>query len=117
MNKRFSLLVVAAAAGLAQIAHAAGDAAAGQAIAEQTCKTCHGADGNSTDPQFPRLAGQHPDYLIKALDDYKSGARKNPIMSAFAAALSKQDEENVAAWFSSQSGGLMTPLLTNRVQK
>jgi len=117
MNKRLPLLIVLAAAGVAQVAYAAGDPAAGQAIAEQTCKTCHGVDGNSTDPQFPRLAGQHPDYIIRALDDYKSGARKNAIMSGFAASLSKQDEENVAAWFSSQNGGLATPVLTNRVEQ
>lgn len=117
MNNRFSLLIVAAAAGLTQIAYAGGDPAAGQVIAEQTCKTCHGADGNSTDPQYPRLAGQHPDYIIRALSDYKSGARKNPIMSGFAAGLSEQDQENVAAWFSSQSGGLITPELTRRVEE
>ena len=66
------------------------------------CKSCHGADGNSQLPDYPKLAGQHRDYLEKALRDYKSGARKNPIMAGFAAALTKDDIANLAAWFSAQ---------------
>jgi cytochrome c553 len=68
------------------------------------CAACHGADGNSTVPDFPRLAGQQPDYLVKALNDYKSGARKNAIMGPQAANLSQQDMADLAAYFSSQSG-------------
>jgi cytochrome c553 len=71
-----------------------------------TCAACHGADGNSTNPQFPRLAGQYEDYIVKALTDYKSGARKNPIMSGMAANLSAVDIADLAAYFSSQSKGL-----------
>ena len=88
-------------------AHAAGDAAAGKQKSAP-CATCHGADGNSPNPAFPRLAGQHADYLVKALEDYKTGLRKNAIMSGFAAPLSKQDREDLAAFFASQPGNLTT---------
>ena len=84
----------------------AADLGAGAAKAKEVCSACHGADGNSADPNFPRLAGQHPDYLAKALRDYKSGDRNNAIMKGFAAALSKQDIENLAAYFSSQHSAL-----------
>ena len=70
----------------------------------QVCAACHGADGNSPAPLFPRIAGQHRDYLYQALQDYKAGRRKNPIMAAQVEALSKQDMESLAAWFSSQQG-------------
>ncbi len=63
----------------------AANLAAGQAKAKEVCAACHGADGNSQLPDYPKLAGQHSDYLAKALRDYKSGARKNPIMAGFAA--------------------------------
>lgn len=82
---------------------AAGDPAAGKQKS-QPCVACHAADGNSTNPQFPRLAGQYPDYLVKALKDYKSGERKNPIMAPFAANLSDRDMEDLAAYFAQQKG-------------
>ena len=83
------------------------DAAAGKAKAEQVCVACHGADGNKPSaPDQPILAGQHPDYLVKALSDYKSGKRQNPIMKGFASTLSKKDMEDLAAWFSSQKSTL-----------
>ena len=85
---------------------AAADLAAGAAKAKEICSACHGADGNSTDVNNPRLAGQHPDYLAKALRDYKSGERNNAIMKGFAASLSKKDIENLAAYFSSQHSSL-----------
>jgi cytochrome c553 len=81
----------------------AGDAAKGKDKAT-VCGACHGPDGNSPTPDFPRLAGQQEDYLVKALSDYKSGKRKNPIMAAQVEALSKADMADVAAWFSSQQG-------------
>jgi cytochrome c553 len=68
------------------------------------CAACHGADGNSVVPDFPRLAGQYPDYLAKALTDYKTGARKNAIMGAQAVNLSKQDIADLAAFYASQTG-------------
>lgn len=92
---------------LAGAARASGDADAGRQKAAQVCAACHGADGNHpAAPENPILAGQHYDYLVKALTDYKSGKRDNPIMKGFAATLSKKDVEDVAAWFSSQPSGL-----------
>ena len=76
--------------------------------AGEVCQACHGMDGNSPIPENPKLAGQHPDYLAKALRDYKSGARKNAIMSAFAVALSKDDIDNLAAYFHAQPAAVST---------
>ncbi|MCB1911571.1 MAG: cytochrome c [Zoogloeaceae bacterium] len=81
----------------------AGDAAAGKEKAA-VCGACHGLDGNSQAPDFPRLAGQHEDYLLRALIDYKSGQRKNPIMAGQVANLEKKDMADLAAWFASQPG-------------
>ena len=73
----------------------------------QTCAACHGPEGNTpTGPDFPRLAGQHYDYLVKALSDYKTGKRANPVMKAFASPLSKQEIEDLSAWFASQKSNL-----------
>ena len=105
-----NIFVLALGTALTCGAHAAGNSAAGQTIASEKCQACHGVDGNSTDPQYPRLAGQHADYLVHALSNYKSGARSNPIMSGFAAGLSEQDMEDLAAWFASQSG-VVTPVV------
>ena len=101
---RTSLLVAAFA--LATAAHGA-DLGAGQAKAKEICQACHGLDGNSAVPDYPKLGGQYPDYLAKALRDYKSGARKNPIMTGFAAALTAQDIDNLAAYYASQPAVLM----------
>ena len=91
-------LVAVSVAGAA----AAADIQAGQAKVKDVCQACHGMDGNSQSPDYPKLGGQYPDYLAKALRDYKSGARKNPIMAGFAGGLSKQDIENVAAYYATQ---------------
>ena len=81
----------------------AGDAAKGQQKAQQVCAACHGPDGNKPSaPDQPVLAGQYYDYLVHALSDYKNGRRNNAIMKGFAGQLSKQDIEDLAAWFSSQ---------------
>ncbi|MGH8749043.1 MAG: c-type cytochrome, partial [Burkholderiales bacterium] len=96
--------------GLSQTALAGGNAEAGKAKAAQVCAACHGADGTKpTTPEYPVLAGQYNDYLVRALSDYKSGKRENPIMQGFASTLSAQDIEDVAAWFSSQPTTLYTP--------
>ena len=79
----------------------AADVNAGHAKVKEVCAACHGENGKSVSPDYPKLAGQHPDYLAKALRDYKSGLRKNPIMAGFAAGLSKQDIDNVAAYYGS----------------
>jgi cytochrome c553 len=94
-------LVAAALALVPGFAHGA-DSAAGQAKAKEICQACHGLDGNSPTPDYPKLAGQYPDYLAKALRDYKSGARKNPIMAGMAGALTANDIDNLAAYYSSQ---------------
>ena len=78
------------------------DPAAGAAKAKEVCAACHGMDGNSPTPDYPKLGGQYEDYLAKALRDYKSGARKNAIMAGFAGALTKQDIANLAAHYASQ---------------
>lgn len=83
--------------------HAGGDLAAGKQKSA-VCQTCHGVDGNSTNAQFPRLAGQYSDYIVQALSEYKSGARTNPIMAGFAANLSQRDMEDLASYFAGQSG-------------
>ena len=84
------------------------DPAAGQKVAEQVCAACHGADGNSTSPANPKLAGQHADYLAKQLSNFRVQApatvaeRQNAVMAGFAATLSDADMRNVASWFESQ---------------
>jgi len=100
MKTLVALLFVALLLG-ARASHAA-DIQAGSTKAKEVCQACHGMDGNSTVPDYPKLAGQRPDYLAKALRDYKSGARKNAIMAGFAGTLSTADIENVAAYYSSQ---------------
>jgi len=86
----------------------AADLKAGEAKVKAVCQACHGADGNSQNADYPKLGGQYPDYLAKALRDYKSGARKNPIMGAFAGTLSTADIENVAAYYAAQPAVLVT---------
>lgn len=70
----------------------------------KACAACHGPEGNSAAADFPRLAGQHYDYLVKALSDYKAGERKNAIMAPQATNLSQRDIEDLAAYFSRQTG-------------
>jgi cytochrome c553 len=104
MKTAFLALLALMLAGTVQ---AKGNAENGKAKAAQVCAACHGADGTKPSaPDQPILAGQYPDYLIKALTDYKTGKRANPIMKAFAGQLSKQEIEDVAAWFSSQKSNL-----------
>ncbi len=83
------------------------DANKGQQIVTQVCAACHGADGNSTSPVNPKLAAQHPDYLLKQLKDFKAeggkpAERVNAVMAAFAQPLSEADMRNVSAYYSSQ---------------
>jgi cytochrome c553 len=91
-------------------ARADGSAEAGQAKSTP-CIACHGVDGNSSNPQWPNLAGQHAQYIVKQLQGFKSGARKDPLMSPMAAGLSDADMADLAAYFSSQSrkGGEADP--------
>jgi cytochrome c553 len=81
-------------------AASAANIAAGKEKATALCASCHGADGvTAIDPSYPKLAGQYPDFLARALNDYKTGARKNPIMMGMAAALTKEDIANVSAYY------------------
>jgi len=102
MIRKFVLAFFAMAAFGAASAALAADLKAGEAKVKEVCQACHGADGNSQSTDYPKLGGQYPDYLAKALRDYKSGARKNPIMAGFAATLTKDDMENLAAYFAAQ---------------
>ena len=85
------------------LALAAGVAADGEKKSA-ACQQCHGKDGNSVAAQFPNLAGQHADYIVKALQDYKSGRRTDPVMTGFAAQLSAQDREDLGAYYATQKG-------------
>ena len=107
---RFALAAFALAAlSFAAMPGHAADRAAGQAKADAVCAACHGKDGNTPiDPSYPKLAGQHSDFLVRALTDYKSGARKNAVMSGQAQALSKADIDNLADYYASLPGSLST---------
>ena len=97
---RYRLFVLLALASFN--AHAAsGDAKAGEAKAG-VCLACHGPQGNSTNPDWPNLAGQHAKYLAKQLQAFKSGARKDPLMSPQTMSLSEEDMNNLAAYFAAQ---------------
>ncbi len=97
-NLLISLIV---SAGLVSVAHA-GDAEAGKAKSA-TCAACHGADGNSLAPTFPKIAGQGERYLIKQIKDIRDGARTVPEMAPFVAGLSDTDVEDLAAYFAAQT--------------
>jgi cbb3-type cytochrome c oxidase subunit III len=78
------------------------DAARGQAISTQVCAACHTNDGSRGSPANPILQGQHPEYLVKQLQDFKAGHRDSAVMKAFASALSEADMKNVAAFYASK---------------
>jgi cytochrome c553 len=105
MVRRIRIYVGVALALLLGTAQAGGDPEAGKGKSTP-CQACHGADGNSTAPQFPRLAGQYPDYLVQALIGYQTGARKNAVMAPFAAQLSQRDMEDLAAYYATRPNGL-----------
>lgn len=104
-----SLLALIAAAAMATPLAAAEtqpaakvDLAKGQAISTQVCAACHTADGSRGSPANPILQGQHPEYLVKQLSEFKSGKRDNAVMKGFATALSDEDMKNVAAFYASK---------------
>jgi cytochrome c553 len=78
------------------------DLAKGQATA-QVCAACHTFDGSRGSPANPIIAGQHPEYLVKQLQEFKAGKRVNAIMNGIAATLSEEDMKNVAAFYASKS--------------
>jgi cytochrome c553 len=79
------------------------DLAKGEAIVAGVCAACHAADGNSMIPANPKLAQQHPEYILKQLQEFKSGKRANPIMMGFASQLSPEDMRNVAYFVASKA--------------
>ena len=105
---RFRLVAVMIAGVLmTSLTYAQGDPAKAQQIVTQVCAACHGADGNSAIPVNPNLAGQHPEYLLKQLMNFKSqngkpAERVNPVMGGMAAPLSAEDMGNLAAYFAGQ---------------
>jgi cytochrome c553 len=86
----------------ASLAYAAGDVAAGQTKASTVCVACHGLDGNSVNPEWPSLAGQHEKYIVKQIKAFRAGERSNALMSPIAMTLTDQDIEDVAAYFATQ---------------
>lgn len=98
---KFAKLFVLMAAVVATPAMAAGDAEAGEAKAAP-CAACHGQAGNASIAMYPKLAGQGETYLVKQLQDFKSGARNNAIMTAQVASLSDQDMQDIAAYYAAQ---------------
>lgn len=98
MMKRIA--TVAMLLGMVSTVWAAGDPVIGKQKAA-LCIGCHGVDGNSSNPDWPNLAGQHAEYLAKQINDYKSQGRKDPTMNAMVASLSDADTANIAAFFAS----------------
>jgi cytochrome c553 len=101
MTAKFAALTLVAVLGWTGSVHAAGTVEAGQAKSA-TCMACHGMDGNSANPEWPSLAGQHSSYIIKQLKHFKAGERQNVLMAPMAMILADQDVEDLAAYFSSQ---------------
>lgn len=106
------LAVAAVSPAVAADAAMTGSAEAGQAKSV-TCAACHGMDGNSLNPEWPSLAGQHEGYLIKALQTFRSGERKNVLMSGMAMPLTDEDIRDLAAYFAKQkpTGNVADPAL------
>ena len=102
MKKTVIIFVSIVLATLSANSLASGDAEAGQ-TKSATCMGCHGLAGNSTMPNFPKLAGQGEGYILKQLQEFKSGARDNAIMAGVVALLSEQDMMDIAAYYSTQT--------------
>ncbi len=101
-NSLFSLFCMLALLAASGESVAQGSASAGQSKAA-VCAACHGADGNSINPMWPSLAGQHAEYLSRQLIAFKAGDREDVLMSSFAAALSDQDIADLTAYFEAQA--------------
>jgi cytochrome c553 len=103
MTAKFAAaLLLVAAVGTSAATHAAGDKDRGQAKAA-TCVACHGVDGNSVNPEWPSLAGQHQGYLVRHLKAFRDGERQNVLMSPMAMGLTDEDIQDLAAYFSAQT--------------
>jgi len=101
MKKLISLVVLMAFVGVAGSVVAAGSVAAGK-TKSAACAACHGVDGNSAAPNFPKIAGLDAQYLAKQLADFKHGARKDPLMAGMVAGLSKKDMDDLGAYYASR---------------
>ena len=108
--KLAATLICVAVFGSSAPALAAGTKEAGQAKSTP-CIACHGIDGNSANPEWPSIAGQHETYLVRQLKAFRDGVRQNPLMTPMAAGLSDEDIADLAAWYSSQAarGGETEP--------
>ncbi|MGD9386648.1 MAG: c-type cytochrome [Gammaproteobacteria bacterium] len=102
MRMLLAVAATAAALGMNDTALAEGSAEAGQQKSA-VCVACHGTDGNSLNPEWPSLAGQHAEFIADQLAAFKSGERQNPLMSPMAIGLTEQDMLDLAAYYSSQS--------------
>lgn len=98
----FALALCASAATAQKAAAKPGDPAAGQAKSA-ACGACHGVDGNASDAQYPKLAGQHAAYIARQLEHFKNGQRKDAIMLGMSAALSEQDMRDIGAYFAGKA--------------
>ncbi|HSD60221.1 MAG TPA: c-type cytochrome [Burkholderiales bacterium] len=97
-----------------------GDPAKAKVLASTNCVACHGADGNSSEPRYPKLAGLQPEYIYKQLNDFKAGKRQSEIMAPIVAVLSPDDFANLAAFFSAQKaapGTVKDPKLAEQGKK
>ena len=102
MRKILAVATMAAALGMGKAALAEGSVEAGQQKSA-VCAACHGPDGNSFNPEWPSLAGQHAPYLATQLEAFREGRRENPLMSPMAMGLSDEDILDLAAFYSAQS--------------
>jgi len=114
LSARLSGLIITTAMSFTAVTAIAADEAAKDEVASiealtAPCAACHGADGNSEQELYPIIAGQHESYLIRALKEYRSGGRNDPLMSPMAVNLSDRDIRALAAWYASQESELTVP--------
>ena len=102
MRMLLAAAVAAAALGMNDTALAEGSVEAGQQKSA-VCMACHGPDGNSLNPEWPNLAGQHASFIVAQLEAFKSGERQNPLMSPMAVGLTEQDMRDLAAFYAAQA--------------
>ncbi|MDH3979062.1 MAG: cytochrome c4 [Gammaproteobacteria bacterium] len=105
MKKFLAITITLIVSSISMPAMAGGDPVAGKEKAAQ-CASCHGADGNSLNPAWPKLAGQHADYLVKQLWYFEHGERENAMMKPMASVLDEQGREDVAAYYASQKASI-----------
>lgn len=118
MRKLFAVAAMAATLGINSAAHAGGSVEAGQEKSV-VCAACHGPDGNSFNPEWPSLAGQHAGFIVSQLQAFQDGVRENPLMSPMAIGLSEQDMLDLAAFYAAQAPAALEadPDLVERGQR